>query len=146
MKYLYTLIAVLFLFGGTSRSQDITFRHNPYSGMNENQLELALEQARKMERSGKIWTAVGAGMFVGGAVMTFDGFLDITADDPFNFRKLGTGMGIMCLGAFPLGYGLVAWFVGHERANMIEIELLAFNTGTLNLTSTENGFGLVLAF
>jgi hypothetical protein len=36
--------------------------------MNQDQLELALEQARKMERNGKFWTAVGAGMLVGGSV------------------------------------------------------------------------------
>ena len=35
---------------------------------------------------------------------------------------------------------------GNERANMIEIELLAFKPGTLNLKPTENGIGLVLAF
>jgi hypothetical protein len=41
---------------------------------------------------------------------------------------------------------MFAWITGNERANMIEIELLAFNTGTLNLKPTDYGIGLVLEF
>ena len=146
MKRLYTLFALIFLFSATSNSQDYTFRYSPYSGMNIDQLELALEQARKMERNGKVWTAVGTGMFVGGAVMTFSGISNISYEENFNYSTFGIGLGIMCLSAIPLGYGMVAWITGHERANMIEIELLAFNTGTLNLKPTEYGIGLVLEF
>ena len=146
MKYLYTLFALIFLFSATSKSQDYTFRYNPYSGMNKDQLELSLEQARKMERNGKVWTAVGTGMLVGGAVMTFGGISNISYVEDFNYGTFGTGLMIMCFSAFPLGYGMVAWITGHERANMIEIELLVFNTRILNLKPTENGIGLVLAF
>ena len=146
MKYLYTLIALILLFSVTSKSQDYTFRYNPYSGMNKDQLELAHEQARKMERNGKVWTAVGTGMLVGGAVMTFGGISNISYVEDFNYGTFGTGLMIMCFSAFPLGYGMVAWITGHERANMIEIELLVFNTRILNLKPTENGIGLVLAF
>jgi hypothetical protein len=146
MKYLYTLFALIFLFSTTSKSQDYTFRYNPYSGMNKDQLELALEQARKMERNGKILTAVGTGMLVGGAVMTFRGISNISYDEYVNYGTFGIGLGIMCFSAFSLGYGMVAWITGHERANMIEIELLAFNTGTLNFKPTEHGIGLVLEF
>jgi hypothetical protein len=41
---------------------------------------------------------------------------------------------------------MVAWITGHERANMIEIELLAFKPGSLHLKPTEYGIGLVLEF
>jgi hypothetical protein len=146
MKYLYILFALIFLFSATSKSQDYTFRYNPYSGMNNDQLELALEQARKMERNGKVWTAVGSGMLVGGAVMTFRGLNNISYEADFNYSGFGIGLVVMCFSAFPLGYGMVAWITGHERANMIEIELLAFNTGTLNLKPTECGIGLALEF
>ena len=146
MKYLYTLIALIFLFSATSKSQDYTFRYSPYSGMNIDQLELALEQARKMEQNGKVWTGVGAGMLVGGAVMTFRGISKLSYEDNYNFVSFGAGLGIMCFSGFPLGYGMVAWITGHERGNVIEIELLAFNTGNLNLKPTENGIGLVLKF
>ena len=95
---------------------------------------------------GKIFTAVGTGMLVGGAVMTFRGISNISYDDYLDYSTFGPGLGIMCFSGIPLGYGLVAWITGHERANMIEIELLAFNTGTLNLKPTENGIGLVLEF
>ena len=146
MKCLYSLFAMIFLFSATSKSQDYTFRYNPYSGMNKDQLELALEQAQKMERNGKVWTAVGTGMLVGGAVMTFRGISNISYVESFNYGTFGTGLVIMCFSALPLGYGMAAWISGNERANMIEIELLAFNTGTLNLKPTENGIGLVLEF
>lgn len=146
MKYLYALLALIFLFSATSKSQDYTFRYNPYSGMNKDQLKLAHEQARKMERNGKVWTAVDTGMFVGGAVMTFRGISKISYDENFNYGTFGIGLGIMCFSAIPLGYGMVAWITGHERANMIEIELLAFKKGTLNLEPTENGIGLVMEF
>ena len=146
MKYLYTLSALLLLFSATSKSQDYTFRYNPYSGMNKDQLELALEQANKMERNGKVWTAVGTGMFIGGAVMTFNGISNIAYEEHYNFSGFGTGVVIMCFSAIPLGYGIVAWITGQERANMVEIELLAFDTGTLNLKPTENRIGLVLNF
>ena len=79
MKCLYILFALIFLFNATSKSQDYTFRYNQYSGMNQDQLELALEQARKMERNGKFWTAVGAGMLVGGSVIHHMKSLLITA-------------------------------------------------------------------
>ena len=146
MKYFYTLFALIFLFSATAKSQDYTFRYNQYSGMNQDQLELALEQALKMERSGKVWTAVGAGMLVGGAIMTFRGIDNISYGENYNYATFGAGLGIMCFSGFPLGYGMVAWITGNERANMIEIELLAFDTGTINLRPTENGIGLVLAF
>jgi hypothetical protein len=146
MKCLYTLLALIFLFSATSKSQEYTFRYNPYSGMNKDQLELALEQARKMERNGKVSTVVGTGMLVGGAVMTFRGISNLSNVEEFNYSIFGAGLGIMFLGAFPLAYGMVAWITGHERANLIRIELLAFNTGTLNLKPTENGIGLVLEF
>lgn len=146
MKCLYTMLALIFLFNATSNSQHYTFRYNPYSGMNQDQLELALEQARKMERNGKVCTAVGTGMLVGGAVMTFRGISNISYEEQFNYSSFGAGLGIMCFSAFPLGYGMVAWIAGHEKANMIEIELLAFDKGTLDFKPTENGIGLVLEF
>jgi hypothetical protein len=114
--------------------------------MNKNQLELALEQARKMERNGKVWTAVGAGMVIGGTVMTFTGIRHISYEENINYGTFGAGLGMMIIGVFPLTYGMVAWIGGHERANMIEIELLGFDTGTLNVRPTENGIGLVLEF
>ena len=114
--------------------------------MNKDQLELALEQARKMERNGKVWTAVGSGMLVGGAVMTFKGISNISYEEQYNFSGFGIGLVVMCFSGIPLGYGMVAWITGNERANMIEIELLAFNTGTINFKPTENGIGLVMNF
>ncbi len=146
MKYLYFLLALIFLFNANAKSQDYTFRYNPYSGMNNDQLELALEQARKMERNGKVWTAVGTGMLVGGAVMTFRGISDLSSEEPFKYGSFGIGLGIMCFSGFPLGYGMVAWITGSEKANMLQIELLAFDTGTLKFKPTENGLGLVLDF
>jgi len=146
MKCLYTLFVLMFLFSATSKSQDYTFRYNPYSGMNKDQLELALEQSRKMERNGKVCTVVGTGMLVGGAVMTFRGINNLSNGEDYNFGTFGAGLGIMCFSGIPLGYGMVAWITGSERANMIEIELLAFNAGTLNLKPTEYGIGLVLEF
>jgi len=146
MKYLYTLFALIFLISATLKSQDYTFRYNQYSGMNNDQLELALEQAKKMERNGKVWTAVGSGMLVGGAVMTFKGISNISYEEQYNFSGFGIGLVVMCFSGIPLGYGMVAWITGHERANMIEIELLAFNTGTINFKPTENGIGLVMNF
>ena len=146
MKYLYSLLALIFLFSATSKSQDITFRYSPYSGMNKDQLELALEQALTMERNGKVWTAVGTGMLVGGAVMTFSGIKNLSYEEGIHYGTFGAGLGIMCFSGFPLGYGMVAWITGHERANTIRIELLAFNSGTINLKPTENGIGLVVEF
>ena len=146
MKSLYILIALVLLFNAPLKSQDYMFRYNPYSGMNQDQLELALEQARKMERNGKVWTAVGAGMLVGGAVLTFKGINNISYAESSNYGAFGAGLGILCFSGIPLGYGMVAWITGSERANTIEIELLAFNTGTFNLKPTENGIGLVLIF
>ena len=129
MKYLYFFILVVFLFSATGLSQNYTFRYNPYSGMNQDQLELALEQARKLERNGKIWTTLGAGMMVSGTIMTFKGINMNTNEGSFNYTSFGTGMVIMCFSAIPLGYGIFAWMSGNERANMIEIELLAFDSG-----------------
>lgn len=146
MKYLYTLLALIFLFSATSKSQNYTFRYNPYSGMNKDQLELALQQAQKMEKNGKIATAVGTGMMIGGAVMTFRGIRQLSDFNDPRYAMFSAGIGIMCFSGFPLGYGMVAWITGHERANTIRIELLAFNSGTINLKPTENGIGLVVEF
>jgi len=146
MKYLYTLLAFIFLFSASSKSQNYTFRYNPYSGMNKDQLELALEQSNKMEESGKIWSAVGTGMLVGGSVMTFNGIRDLSLAGSDNYGTFGAGVGLMFLSAFPLGYGLVAWITGSEKAKMIEIELLASDKESLNLKPAENGVGLVLTF
>ena len=146
MKSIYILLALLFVFSTNLKSQDYTFRYNQYSGMNQDQLELALKQSQKLERSGKVWTAVGTGMLVGGAIMTFNGISDLTVESSSNWGSFAAGLGIMSLGAFPLGYGLVAWLTGSERGNMIEIELLATDAGTLNFKPTQHGVGLVLDF
>jgi hypothetical protein len=83
---------------------------------------------------------------VSGTVMTFKGITTNTFEGSFNYTSFGTGMVIMCFGAIPLGYGLFAWMSGRERANMIEIELLAFDRGKLNIKPTEHGIGLALNF
>jgi hypothetical protein len=54
-----------------------------------------------MERNGKVWTAVGAGMLVGGVVMTFRGISNISYEE-FNYSSFGIGLGIMCFSAIPL--------------------------------------------
>jgi len=146
MKVLYTLLALIFLFSANLKSQDFNFLYNPYSGMNTAQLNLALEQSQRMKTNGIIWTAVGTGMLVGGSIMTFNGIQNLTNEDPANFGSFGAGLGIMCFGAFPLGYGMVAWITGNDKINRIEIELLAFDAGKIDFKPTENGFGLVLAF
>ena len=64
--------------------------------MNNDQLELALEQAKKMERNGKVWTALGSGMLVGGAVMTFRGINNISYETDINYNGFGIGLVIMC--------------------------------------------------
>ena len=146
MKCLYTLLAFILIFSTSLKSQDYTFRYNQFSGFNTDQLELALEQSQKMERNGKVWTAVGTGMLIGGAVMTFNGINDLAYEGNNDFSTFGAGLGLLCLSAFPLGYGMVAWITGSEKAKMIEIELLAFDTGTLNFKPTQHGIGLLLEF
>ena len=71
---------------------------------------------------------------------------DLTFDESLNFGTFSAGLGIMCVGVFPLTYGVIAWLTGNERANTIEIELLGLEDETLALKTTENGFGLVLSF
>lgn len=146
MRYLTTLLVIILLFSLPSKGQHYIFRYNPYSGMNRDQLELSLEQARKMERNGKISTVVGAGLLVTGSLITFNSLNRISYEENFNSGGFGAGLGIMCLGAFPLGYGMVAWIAGRERANMIEVELLAFESVKLKLRPAENGLGLVMVF
>ena len=146
MKSLYTMLAFIFLFSASLKSQDYSFLYNPYSGMNKAQLNLALEQSQKMKRNGIVWTAVGTGMFAGGAIMTINGIQKLTGEEPANFGSFSAGLGITCIGIFPLAYGFAAWISGNEKANMIEIELLAFNSGKIEFKPTEHGFGLVLAF
>lgn len=85
-------------------------------------------------------------MLAGGAILTFQGIGDISSVEDPDFASFGAGLGLMCFGAFPLGYGLVAWLTGSERSNMIEIELLSSDIERLSLKPTENGIGLVLAF
>lgn len=144
MKYIYSLLVFVLLFSLNASGQYYTYRYNAYSGMNADQLNLAIDHAKKQERSGKIWTAVGSGMFIGGAVMTYTGISSLTEDT--NFTTFGIGLGVMCFGAFPLGYGFVAWLTGHEKVNSLEIELLAFDAGNLNIKQTQYGLGLVLDF
>lgn len=146
MKYLYTLLAFVFLFSASLKSQNYIISYNPYSGMNNAQLELALEQSSKMEQNGKIWTVVGSGMLIGGGVLTFNGIRDLSFESSDSYGSFAAGLGIMCFGAFPLGYGLVAWLTGSEKAKLIEIELLASDRETLSFKPTEDGYGLVLAF
>lgn len=146
MKGLYIFLALIFLISANLKAQNYTFLYNQYSGMNKAQLNLALEQSQKMKRNGVVWTAVGTGMMVGGGIMTFNGLNKITYEGSSDFSSFSAGLGIMCLGAFPLGYGFVSMITGNEKINMIEIELLASDVGRLDLKPTEYGLGLVLAF
>ncbi len=146
MKYLYASLVLIFVFSANLKGQYYTYIYNPYSDMNKAQLELALQQSEKMEQNGKIWAAVGSGMFIGGAIMTYNGINKLSFDGSSDFGTFGAGLGIMCGGIFPLTFGMVAWLTGSEKANRIEIELLGLDDETLALKSTENGFGLVLTF
>ena len=146
MKYIYSILVFVFFFGSQMQAQNYVFRYNPYSGMNQEQLELALKQSEKLENNGKIWTAVGAGMMFAGGVMTFNGIQDLSLDESNNYGTFAAGLGILCASAFPLGYGLIAWITGSERSNMIEIELLATDREALSFRSTEHGVGLVFEF
>ena len=130
---------------GNIKGQDYIFRYNPYSGYNSDQLELALEQSKRMKRSGIIATGVGTGMIVGGSVLMFNSLYP-TAEESFNPTKFGVGIGVMCFSGFPLGYGLVAWITGSEQVKMIEIELLASDNRSLKIKPTEDGYGLVYSF
>jgi len=146
MKGLYILLAVIFLFSVNLKGQTYTYLYSPYSNMNKAQLKLALEQSQKSKRNGMVWTAVGTGMMVGGGIMTFNGINDLTYGESEDFGSFFTGLGIMCFGAFPLTFGFVSWLTGDEKIKMIEIELLAFDEGSLDFKPTPNGLGLVLAF
>lgn len=146
MKALYTILAIIFLFSANLKGQTYTYLYNPYSGYNKAQLNLALEQSQKMKRNGMVWTVVGTGLTTGGTVMTIKGIQKLTAEYPANFGTFAAGLGVACFGIFPLTFGLAAWFTGNEKINQIEIELLAFNKGSLDFKPTENGLGLVLAF
>jgi len=146
MKIIYILLAFMFLFGSNLNAQNFSYYHNPYERMNTDQLNLALEQAHKMKRSGMAWTAVGSAMMVGGGMWMADGISRMIYQDPGDFGAFLGGLGIMSFGAFPLTFGLVAWLTGNEKINMIEIELLAFDSGSLDFKPTEYGLGLALTF
>ena len=146
MKVIYTLLVFIFLFSANLKGQTYTYLYSPYSRMNEAQLNLALEQSQKRKRSGMVWTAVGTGMMVGGGIMTFNGITSLVYGESNDFGSFYTGLGIMCFGAFPLTFGFVSWLTGDEKIKMIEIELLAFDNGTLDFKPTEYGLGLALTF
>lgn len=146
MKAIYTLLALVFLLSANLQAQTYTYFYSPYSRMNQDQLNLALEQSQKMKRNGIAWTAVGTGMMAGGGIMTFKGIQKLAYDDPGNIGTFAAGLGIACFGAFPFTFGLASWITGNEKINMIEIEMLAFDSGTLEFKPTDYGLGLVLAF
>jgi len=145
MKYIITLIFAISLFIGNANAQQYIFRYNPYSGYNTDQLDLALEQARKMKRNGIIATGVGTGMLAGGTVMLFNGLYPETGE-AFNPTHFGIGIGLMCFSGFPLGFGFVAWITGNEQMKLIEIELLASDNRQLKFKPTTAGYGLVYNF
>jgi hypothetical protein len=145
MKHIITLVFFVLLFSENIQAQEYIFRFNPYSGYNQAQLELALEQSTRMKRNGIIATGVGTGMIVGGSVMMFNSLYNL-AGESFNATKFGIGIGVMCFSGFPLGYGLVAWITGSEQIKQIEIELLASDKGNLKIQPTGDGYGLVYRF
>ena len=145
MKYLILLFIAAFMLCGNIKGQEYIFRYNPYSGYNPDQLELALEQSKRMKRNGIIATGVGTGMILGGSVLMFNSLYP-SSEGSFNPTKFGVGIGVMCFSGFPLGYGLVAWITGSEQVKMIEIELLASENKNLKIKPTEDGYGLVYSF
>lgn len=145
MRYFIPMLLTAFLLCGELNAQEYVFRYNPYSGYNADQLDLALEQSRRMKRNGIIATGVGTGMLAGGTVMLFNG-LYTDSGESLNATTFGIGIGMMCFSGFPLGYGFVAWITGSEQMKMIEIELLASENNHLKFKPTTNGYGLVYNF
>ncbi len=145
MKYLISFFIAGFLLCVDINGQEYIFRYNPYSGYNSDQLDLALEQSRRMKRNGIIVSGVGTGMIVAGSVMMFNSLYP-SSDESFNGTKFGIGIGVMCFSGFPLGYGLVAWITGSEQIKSIEIELLASTNKSLKIKPTKNGYGMVYSF
>lgn len=145
MKYLFTLMVATCILSADLVGQEYVFRYNPYSGYNTDQLNLALEQSKKMKRNGIIATGVGTGMLVGGTLFMVDG-LNSDGGDLFDVRNFGIGLGVMCASGFPLGYGMVAWIMGAEQIKQIEIELLATRHTSLKIKPSSAGYGLVYTF
>lgn len=145
MKYFIPLFIAAFFLSGDISAQQYIFHYNPYSGYNTDQLNLALDQSKKMKRNGIIATGVGTGMLAGGALLMFDGLYP-EGEVSLNVTRFASGLGLMCLSGFPLGYGFVAWITGNEQIKQIEIELLASENRHLKLKPTLNGFGLACMF
>jgi hypothetical protein len=114
-----------------------------YSELNQDQLNLALKQARNTTTTGKILTFVGLGVATIGIVTVINEGAKWAMDENPNENKASTGAYVMIFGGIATWIGIPVWIVGAKKKNKIEVELVKFNSpGAASI----NGIGLKVRF
>ena len=118
-------------------------RKPKYNELNKDQLDLALKQASKTIKSGKILTIVGGCAFTTGVILMTSAFGDIVEGGSNTEAKAGGGYVLFFGGLVATLVGVPSWLIGADKKNKIELELVRFNpVGSVSI----NGIGLKIRF
>jgi hypothetical protein len=140
MKKLISICLLLFLVVCVNAQEK---SKSKYSEFNQDQLNLALKQASKSIKTGKILTFVGAAAFTTGVIIFASGVEDALNSSSNSSAKLGGGYALFLGGFVSTLIGIPVWIVGASKKNKIELELVKFNPKG---SSSINGIGLKIRF
>lgn len=98
--------------------------------LNQDQLELAMQQATKLKKAGVGVTIASTAVAIIGFVIYSKGLNDIVADDYSNIDdnagKAYGGLAIGSIGMIGMCVGIPMWIAGGTRVNVIKIHMQKF--------------------
>jgi hypothetical protein len=116
MKKLITIYLLLFLVV-TGNAQEKS--KSKYSELNQDQLSLALKQASKSIKTGKILTFVGATAFTTGLIIFANGVEEAFNSSSNSSSALGGGYALFLGGFVSTVIGIPVWIGGASKKNKI---------------------------
>lgn len=114
-----------------------------YSELNQDQLNLALKQASKTVKTGKILTWGGLGVVSIGIGMWIYAGTKSVVDGSDNTNSATMGTFLFFVGGASFYTGIPVWIVGANKKKKITLELAKFNPPG---SSSINGIGIKVRF
>jgi hypothetical protein len=126
----------------------LTVKAQPYSSLNQDQLNFALKKANDKISTGVTLTLLGVVTGIIGVVTYSKGVKDLGLENDYdefgnNAGKAITGLFVTLGGLGLMGAGIPIWATGAHKKNKIELELVRFKSqGSASI----NGIGLKIRF
>ena len=131
------LISICLLFFFTVKGNGQMKSNNNYNEFNQDSLNLALKETIMHLKTAKIFTLVGTGIGIAGAILLIEDSGNTSADTP------SLGSSLASIGMVTVALALPRWVRHSKRKKEIELDLMNF---TPHGSAAINGIGIKIRF